>query len=247
MRGWIALFALCGLLPATSFAAPQWPSGGEVVYEVLRGEGGMKLGEGVHVWQHDGARYEMSTRLQTTGLAGLLLDFEYEQSSQGLVTERGLRPQRFLVEQKGRESERATFDWQAGSVLIERRKGRRETASISAGDLDVLSVWHLASLRGGRDLPAELTLISNRRATPAALRVAGIEEVELPLGRVKTLHVTLRAPEGKLSIDLWLSETHAWVPVRILMRDDKNQVLDQRALSIRVDVVPARVAGAPAR
>lgn len=247
MRGWIALFALCGLIPHAFAAAPQWPSGGEVVYEVLRGEGGMKLGEGVHVWQHDGTRYEMSTRLQTTGLAGLLLDFEYEQSSEGRVIERSLRPERFLVEQKGRENERATFDWQAGTVLIERRKGRRDTATITTGDLDVLSVWHLASLRGGRDLPTELTLISNRRATPTALQVVGIEDIQVPLGRVRALHLTLRAPEGKLAIDLWLSEAHAWVPVRILMRDDKNQVLDQRAQSIRVDKAPAPVSGASVR
>lgn len=242
--GWQVLIAVfCSSVAPFALAAP-WPAGGEIVFEVLRGDGGMKLGEGVHRWKHDGRRYEMSTQLETTGLAAVLIDFRYTQRSEGRVIEAGLQPQLFSVDQRGREPERATFDWDAGSVLIERRKGRKETFALAKGDLDVLSVWHLVSLRGGRELPAELSLVNNRNAAPTTIEVVGRESLQLPVGRVDALHVKLRARSGKLAIDLWLSEAHAWMPLRILMQDDKGEVLDQRAISVRVDAgLPAGKAG----
>lgn len=235
VHGFAMLACMFLALSPAMAAAPHWPASGEIVFEVLHGDGGMKLGEGVHRWRHDGKRYEMSSQLETTGLTAVFLDFQYSQQSEGVVLERGLQPRRFVVEQRGRETESATFDWSAGSVLIERRKGRKETAAIATGDLDVLSVWHLASLYSGKELPGELTLVSNRGADVATLEIVGPASVDLPVGKLDTLHVRLRDREGRLAIDLWLSKAHSWVPVRILMKDRKGQVLDQRAITLKVD------------
>lgn len=240
-------FAIClSFLFAVSAAqavSPQWPANGEIVFDVLHGDDGMKLGVGTHRWSQDGRAYEMSTRLETTGLANVLFDFEYVQTVEGAVRADGLQPRRFVVEQKGRETEQASFDWQTGSVLIERRKNRKRTASVTAGDLDVLSVWHLGSVHGAAALPEALTLVSNRSADAATLQVMGMEEIALPAGRFKTQHVRLADEEGRLAIDLWLSQQHAWLPVRILMKDHKGQVLDQRASSIRLGAPLAGKAG----
>tara|TARA_R110002049_G_scaffold105003_2_gene251670 strand:- start:9 stop:770 length:762 start_codon:yes stop_codon:yes gene_type:complete len=234
----LALAAFVVSLPCVSPAlAAPWPADGRIVYEVLRGEDGMKLGEGVHQWHHEDGRYEMSVELETTGLAAVFVDFRYVQRSRGEVTADGLRPELFTVDQRGRERESASFDWEAGSVLIQRRKGRKESFGIESGDLDVLSVWHLASLRDGR-LPERLTLVTNRKAAETDLSVIGDETVELPVGRIDTVHVRLKARSGKLSIDLWLSKAHGLAPLRVLMQDDKGQVLDQRAIEVRVDGAP---------
>lgn len=232
--GWIGVVcALWLALPSWS-ADGAWPRVGEIVYEVSQGEGGMVLGRGVHRWSHDGRAYRMTTHLETTGLAAMLKDFDYTQTSEGEVTPQGLRPRRFLVEQKGREDERATFDWRTNSVLVEGRKGRRSTESLTAGDLDVLSVWHLVAQRPGRELPARLSLVSNRGVDPAAVEVLGMQEVTLPIGRVRAQHVKLRAHSGKLEIALWLSEQHDWAPVRVRLQDRKGKVLDHRAVRVEL-------------
>lgn len=235
------LLAVLGLSFPPSALAASWPAQGHIVYEVLRGEDGMKLGEGVHRWRHEGGRYEMSVELERTGLAAVFVDFRYVQRSQGAVTDDGLRPDLFTVDQRGRERESASFDWDARSVLIQRRKGRKDSFDIAPGDLDVLSVWHLAGLRSDR-LPEQLTLVTNRKAAEADLTVVGEATVDLPVGRVDTVHLRLKARSGKLAIDLWLSKAHGLAPLRVLIQDDKGQVLDQRAIEVRVDGAPVLAA-----
>ena len=215
-------------------ASDPWPATGRVSYDVLRGENGLKLGEGVHRWQHANGRYEMSTVLETTGVAGLLYSFRYEQRSEGLLTAAGLVPERFTVTQKGRDPERASFDWGRGEVSIERR-GRTRVYPVESADQDVLSVWHLAALANGRGLPDSLSLVTNRAVSEATLEVLGEESLRLPIGDLDTLRVRLEARSGKLTIDLWLSEAHALVPVRILMTDDRGEVLDQKAVAVEID------------
>lgn len=234
-RWWNVLVVCCAVVSLPlSAAGVKWPAGGEVAYDITQGEGGMVIGKGVHRWEHDGGGYRMSTLLETTGLAALLKDVEYTQRSEGDVTPQGLVPRRFVVEQKGRETETATFDWRSNSVLIERRKGRRDTETLARGDLDVLSVWHMVAVRPGRELPGEITLVSNRGADPAALEVVGMQDIDLPVGRLRAMHVRLKAHSGKLDISLWLSEQHAWAPVRVRLQDRKGKVLDHQAVSVKL-------------
>ncbi|MDX5362709.1 MAG: DUF3108 domain-containing protein [Pseudazoarcus pumilus] len=236
MKSFWRVLAMCCVMVSMPVAAAgvKWPAGGEVVFDITQGEGGMVIGKGVHRWQHDGRGYRMSTLLETTGLAALLKDFEYTQRSEGDVTPQGLVPRSFVVEQKGRETETATFDWRSNSVLVERSKGRRETETLARGDLDVLSAWHLASVRPGRELPREITLVSNRGADPAAVEVVGMQDISLPVGKLRALHVRLKAHSGKLDIGLWLSEQHGWAPVRVRLQDRKGKVLDHQAVSVKL-------------
>ncbi len=216
-------------MPASNAAG--WPVSGAIVFEVLRGENGLKIGEAHHSWRYGGQDYRMENALETTGLAAMLADFRYVQRSEGRVTVDGLRPDRFSVERQGREPESARFDRTKGIVAIERR-GRVREHPIAADDQDVLSIWHLFGLQRGRSYPSEIGLVSNREAVQATIEVIGPEALRVPAGRMDTLKVRIAARSGKLRIDLWLSEAHDLLPVRILMTDDKGQVLDQRAMSI---------------
>lgn len=211
-----------------------WPESGQIRYDVLHGDGGIKLGEAEHRWQHDGHRYQMQTELQTTGLAGMLYNFHYVQHSEGLVEDGMLRPELFRVVQRGREPELARLDWSTLEATIERR-GRVRTSPIAANDQDVLSVWHLFGLLQDRVIPQHLSVVTNRRVSPVAITLLDAERVRLPVGELATKRVRVAALSGKLTIELWLSEAHGLVPVRILMTDDKGEVLDQRAVSIVLD------------
>jgi len=230
------LWALVFIFPlALQAGAEHWPSAGEIKYDVMRGENGMKLGEGRHGWEHDGSRYRMQTKLETTGLVGLLYSFNYVQTSEGEVADNGLRPVYFSVERSDRDTESATFDWDDKSVLIERRRDRKDTHDIASGDQDVLSVWHLVGLRNGADLPEKLSLVTNRRVSDATLEVIGTESVRLPMGTVEALRVRAKATSGQLTIDMWLSKDHHLLPVRLLIEDDEGEVLDQQAVSVKIE------------
>lgn len=215
-------------LPAAAGLA-DWAPTGEIHYDVMRGENGLKLGEALHRWKHDGERYHMQTEVETTGLAGLLYSFRYVQTSEGSIVNGGLQPKRFRVEQSGRDIEQASFDWADKEVLIERSRGRSATHALEVGDQDVLSVWHLVALEGVDALRGELSLVTNRRVSEADVTVVGRESLRLPMGEVAAVRVTARARSGALKIDMWLSEQHDLLPVRILMEDDNGEVLDQQA------------------
>ncbi len=222
----------CGILLAGGAVAHgEWPASGRIVFEVLRGEDGVKLGESEHRWRQDGKAYEMSTVVQTTGLAGLLYDFRYVQRSVGAIEDGRLVPARFSVVQQDRPEDVASFDWSAGEVEIARRD-RLRRYPLAQGDQDVLSVWHLFAALHGQAPPSTLQLVTNRGAYPADIEIVGRETVRLALGEFPVRHVKLVARSGRLAIDVWLSQAHDNLPVRVLMRDDRGQVLDQRAIRI---------------
>ena len=227
----VRIFLLAALAVCSLGAWADWPQEGEIRYDVMRGENGFKLGEAVHRWEQDGAQYRMQTEVETTGLAGALYSFRYVQTSEGQIVAGALQPTLFRVEQSGRETEQAHFDWEAQEVLIERSRGRKETHEIEVGDHDVLSVWHLVATEGVEAV-RDRSLVTNRRVSPTEMAVAERERLRLPVGEVSTVRVSAASTSGSLKIDLWLSEDHDWLPVRILMEDDKGKVLDQQAVRV---------------
>lgn len=227
------------LPPAELAAGPElafdgWPERGSIVFRVLMGEKGFEVGLAEHQWSHDEQHYRMELVLRTTGLAALMRSFHYVQRSEGELGPQGLRPQHFRVEQSGKRPESAEFDWSAGRVSLRRDGVERRSAAVRAGDQDVLSLWHQIGIVGSSALPQTLTVVSNKGAKPARLEAVGQETVRLPIGRLDTLRLRAQASDGSLTIDIWLARHYGMLPVRIRIVDDKEEVLDQQAIQLRL-------------
>jgi hypothetical protein len=175
----------------------------------------------------------MSLNLEAKGLAGLF-GLQYEQRSVGTVDAKGMRPERFSVDQRGRKLESAEFDWQAGRVSIRRDGNERRSGSIQPGDQDLLSLWHQARRVADTGKAVKLTVVTNKSVKQATLEPSGTETLKLPFGQVDTLRVRAWAEEGELDIEIWLSQQHGLLPVRIRIEDEKGGVLDQRASRIEL-------------
>src|SRR5690554_3070140 len=222
----------CATLPL--WATERLPDEGKIQFQVIHGGTSLEVGEAEHRWRYNGQRYQMSNAVKTTGVAAMLADFHYVQRSEGDVLQKVLRPQRFSVDQRGRERESAEFDWDGQTVLVTRRKNRQTSYPLAEGDIDVLSVWHLAAVSGMENLPKTLSAVNNRNSSPATLTRLGIKTVQLPLGAFEAQHVRLKAASEKLTIDLWLSSEHASLPVRVLLTDDEGKTLDLRATAVQM-------------
>lgn len=214
--------------------ADGWPREGRIVYRVMMGDKGFEVGQATHQWSHDTRRYDMRVELKTTGVAALMRSFHYTQRSEGEVGDRGLRPLRFTVEQRGRASDVVDFDWAVGQATIRRGSREPRTARILPGDQDVLSLWHQVGIVGAGGLPATLTVLTNKSAKPALLEVVGPEGLRLPIGRLDTLRLRAQAEDGSLTIDIWLASRYGMLPVRIRIADDEGEVLDQQAIQLRL-------------
>lgn len=234
-----ALFLACmTLLPPAAAAdreggAARVAPVGSIYFDVHYGSQGFKVGEARHDWRFDGARYEMRLSLEAKGLAGLF-GLQYEQRSVGAVDGKGMRPERFTVDQRGRKLESAEFDWQAGRVSIRRDGAERRAGTVQPGDQDVLSLWHQARRVAETGKPIKLTVVTNKSVKQATLEPKGAETLKLAFGQVDTLRVHAWAQEGELDIEIWLSQQHGLLPVRIRIEDEKGGVLDQRASRIEL-------------
>lgn len=216
---------------------------GSIYFDVHYGSQGFKIGEARHDWRFADNKYEMSLSLQAKGLAGLF-GLEYEQRSRGTIDVSGMRPEHFAVDQRGRKPESAEFDWAAGRVSIRRDGSERRSGAIRPGDQDLLSLWHQARRVADAGKAVKLTVVTNKSVKQATLEPAGTETLKLAIGQVDTLRVRASAEEGELDIEIWLSQQHGLLPVRIRIEDDKGGVLDQRASRIEIG---ASAAAVPAR
>ncbi len=233
-----AVFAAALLVAVQAGAqAAQWPREGRIAYKVLYGENGPQLGEARHAWSHDGSRYRMETVVETTGVAAMLYSFHYVQKSEGRVLASGLRPERFVVDRRGRKLEVAEFDWNALQVSIH-RKSRVRTAELHPGDQDVLSLSHQIGAVAGSPRADKLTVVTSKVAEPSTVEVVGREQVRLPVGTIDAVRLKARADDGSLALDIWLDPGRHYLPVRVLMTDDKGEVLDQQAQSVELGAVP---------
>lgn len=234
-------FARGALLLALGLALPLAPANaaapasaqGQIHFDVHYGSQGFKVGEARHDWTLEGERYALVLTLQAKGLAGLF-GLDYEQRSSGRVDAKGMRPELFEVEQRGRKLEQARFDWAAGRVSIRRGGEERRSAELRAGDQDLLSLWHQARRVAESGKAAKFAVVTNKSIKQATLEPRGEERLELAAGTLDTVRLHAFAEQGELDIDIWLSKRHGLLPVRIRITDEKGGVLDQRASRIEL-------------
>jgi len=213
---------------AQATTSVPWPDRGTIVFDVHYGADGLRLGKTVHTWSHDTGRYQMRSVVETAGLARLIKDFRLEQRSEGRVGPKGLTPDRFTADQKGKPFQSARFDWKAGRVFIDRGDSKRE-ADIAGGDQDVLSIMHQLGRIDLDGIDQKLTLVNNKAASRSIIEDLGVETLDLPIGRVRVRHLGVKSTNNEISLDLWLAIDQHMLPVRVLLTDRKGEVLDQQA------------------
>ena len=215
-----------------------WAASGKVQYNVIRGERNFIIGRTTHAWTHDAERYSMETVIETSGLIGLVKPFRMVQRSEGRIGPKGLLPDKFTVERDGQMKERADFDWSSAKVVLVAGERRREF-SIAEGDQDVLSLMHHLALQPEGPLRAELLVVTGKSAVRSVIENLGIEELDVPAGKVSAYHLGSSGHRGELKIDIWLARDYANLPVRLKITDKNGEVLDQVATGVDLGARPA--------
>ncbi|WP_161493222.1 DUF3108 domain-containing protein [Zoogloea sp. LCSB751] len=219
-----------GKLSAPGYGA-GWARSGRVQYNVIRGERNFIIGRTTHAWTHDKDHYSMETVVETAGLIGLLRPFKMIQRSEGRIGPNGLLPDAFTVERDGQLKEKADFDWAAGKVVLTAGERRREFA-LAEGDQDVLTLMHDLALRPEGFTRAELLVVTGKSAVRSVIENLGLEELDVPAGKVSAYHLGSTGHRGELKIDIWLARDYANLPIRLKITDKNGDVLDQVATGV---------------
>ena len=191
-------------------------------------------GRATYRWNRDGDTYRISAEAEAEGFFALFLEGRIIQESRGTVTAAGLRPEKFSERKPGGPPEGLEFDWTGKQVTFD-RNGEKKTMPLADNTVDWLSMIfqlaHLPPKSGSLDLQ----VFTQRRMYRFSLKVLGVEEIEIPLGRVRALRLHHTDPENsKEVVDVWLGIDQHYVPVKLRFPAARNRlVVEQVATSVR--------------
>lgn len=216
-------------LPATGWS----PEFAQIDFDLSKGDD-QYIGRVTHVWQRNGAQYEVRSVTEASGLMSLFFSGRLVQESKGTVTEGGLRPDRYTV-QRGREDrvESAAFDWEKLTGTLAGRGNSRNWV-LQAGTQDQLSFLYQLAFLVNREGGRRLTVTNARSIDSAAFEVLGEEAIRTGAGDFQALHVRSRVGTEGGTVEVWLSTQHQYLPVKIRLRDKRGEQAEQVASAIRM-------------
>ena len=188
----------------------------------------------VYRWSRDGDSYRITGEGEADGFFSLFYEGRMQQESRGTVTAGGLRPERFTEKKPNEADEGVEFDWPARKVTFE-RGASRNTADLGDNTVDWLSMIfqlaHVPPPQGSESL--RLRVYTQRKLYNFELKVLGVEEIKIPLGTVRALHLRHIDPEDKQVVDVWLGVDQHYLPVKMRYPVARNRfVVEQSATRV---------------
>ena len=191
-------------------------------------------GKASYEWERDGDNYVISGEAYAEGFFTLFLEGRVLQESRGKVTDQGLRPDRFTESKPKTQPEGLEFDWNGRKVTFE-KNGEKTVADLKDNTVDWLSMIFQLAHRPPRGEAFDLRVFTQRRMYTFRLKVLGEEEIEIPLGKVRALHLRHEDEAKNESVDVWLGVDHHYVPVKLRYPVARNRIMvDQTATRISV-------------
>ncbi|HEY6896611.1 MAG TPA: DUF3108 domain-containing protein [Rhodocyclaceae bacterium] len=211
---------------------PPLPKKGRIRYGLLRGEGGMLIGQSLHEWQHDGKHYSLTATSQTTGLAALFKPLKVVQSSSGAIVQGELKPDQFRFDRGEGDVVSAAFDWPAAKVTL----GNGQVSAIGDGAEDMLSMFYQLMQAAQRGGDFQMAVATGRKVERYAFEWLPEEKLVIKAGTFNAWRVRVRAAGGGADVtEVWLGREVAGLPVKIRNIDRKGELFDQIAEEIEYE------------
>jgi hypothetical protein len=213
-------------------SAFEWPPSTRLSYNLVGDYRGPVQGKARVEWLRSGNRYQVHLDVRVGADFAPLLS--RRMSSDGVLTEAGLKPQRYDEETKVllREVRRQTIFFEPERIVLPRGgvqptvAGVQDTASQFV-QLSWMFTLQPQLLRTGQTVEVPLALA--RRVDRWVYDVVGEEVLDLPVGPVKAWYLKPR-PQSKtnsdLSVETWFAPTLQYLPVRIRIRQDEASFID---------------------
>ena len=181
-------------------------------------------GKATYRWERNGDDYRIRGEAQAEGFFTLFLEGQIVQESRGTVGPSGLRPESFTEQRPNAGEEGLTFDWPGRTVTFQ-KGGDRRTTPLADNTVDWLSmIFQLAHVPPAADMH-ELQVFTQRRMYSFKLQVLGMEEIEIPLGRVRALHLRHQDPARAENVDVWLGVDQHYLPVKLRYPVARNRLV----------------------
>jgi len=217
---------------ASAPTAFEWPPSTRLAYALTGNYRGPVEGQAQVEWLRAGTRYQVHLDLSVGPAFAPLISRRV--SSDGDLTEQGLRPRRYDEETKiaFRDPRRQTIVFDDSTVHL---PGGRDQP-LPAGVQDTASqfvqlTWLFTTqpelLEPGRSIHIPLAL--PRYVDTWTYDVLARETLQTPAGAVEAVHVKPRReprPGVELTAEMWIAPSLQYLPVRIVIRQDAETFVD---------------------
>src|SRR5258706_797016 len=182
----------------------------------------------VYSWTREGDHYSITGEAEAIGFFTLFVEGRLTQESRGTVTAEGLRPERFVERKPNAAPEGLEFDWTERKVTFDRGDSRK-TEELTENTLDWLSmIFQMAHMPPSGE-SYDLKVFTQRRYYKFNLKVLGIEEIEIPLGKLRALHLRHTDPEDQSEVDVWLGVDQHYLPVKLRYPVARNRMMVEQS------------------
>jgi hypothetical protein len=221
MRNWFLL-----LTSVAGLAAAEPPPRLDITYLLTRN--GSSMAEVVERLEYSGGNYQLTETWKGKGIYALL--GTARRVSQGTIAQATLRPREFFDERSGRDTARAWYDWNAGTLTMQ-YQGRKAAEPLPPNAQDRLSFLFALSLVPGKADSVSYTVADGKGLSRHTYRLVGRERVQTPVGEFDAVKVERQGDERE-SAALWLASEHGYIPVRLLVVEKDGTRYEQQAIRI---------------
>ena len=223
--------------PAVSGGAAQppivFPERIELEFDIAKSANEAPVGRVIHRFERDGARYMIQSVTAAVGISALFATGRYVQESRGMLTPQGLQPEQFVVRRgRAERTESAAFDWVSSRATLSAGGAIKEW-TLQTGAQDQLSYLHQLSFLIADPSPPTVTVTNGRRFYDAKIEILGWETVATGLGSISALRVRSHL-QGESRIDFWLAPDYGNLPVKVLIRNQRGEELEQVLTALKV-------------
>lgn len=218
--------------PASAADSFSWPPSTVISYELTGNYRGEVYGSAQVDWVHVGDRYQV--HLDVTVGAGFAPLYTRRMSSDGVLSDAGLVPERYDEESKAafKDRKRASVTFEPDAVVlnkgqrVERLPGVQDTASQFV-QLTYLFIRRPDLLTPGGTI--ELPLALPKRMSQWTYDVRAPETIYTPFGAIDAVPLQPRRESRKgdeFSATVWFAPTLRYMPIRIRIQQDTDTYLD---------------------
>jgi uncharacterized protein DUF3108 len=221
MRNWLWLLISVGVV-----ARAEPPPHLEIGFTLSRN--GSPMADVTERLDYAGGDYQLTETWKGRGIYALL--GSARRVSQGSIAQGTLRPREFFDERSGRDTARAWFDWQAGTLTMQ-YKGNKAAEPLPPNAQDRLSFLFAISLVPGKSDSVTYTIADGKGLSRHVYKVVGRERIRTPAGEFDTIKVARQRDERE-SAELWLAAERAFIPVRLVVVEKDGTRYEQIATRI---------------
>ena len=228
------LYLMLATLCVAGGAAHAAPRAAKATYNGYMN--GMPIGVITESFEATDGGYRITSETKPVGLATFIQRQPLRFQSRGQVSKEGLRPVSFEARRNAADLPQvsAEFDWAAGELTM-KHSGRVETLPLPPGTQDRLSImYQMMYLSIDRNRPVEFSMTNGRKLDHYRYRVTLDVEIDTPLGRLKTLHLTKIRDVGDTAAEIWLSSAHQHFPMKMVIVEKDGVRYEQTIQSLEL-------------